>query len=233
MNKKIIGIILGLIVIAVIAFLIMGVIGSNNKKKEEMNTPEVDINTQETMPTPTIEKMKEYTDPAGFKFGYPSTLTVTPKAITDKTIYADIEITSASNPGSIHILVKDETVSTIEQWMKREKYTPAPDETKEITLAGLKGVQFTYSPKELHSDVITTTAVIDQKVLFTISIEPETGAITATSTSSFWKKNNDALISSFAFVGNENTHTTSQKKSSPSTLGASDELEGGVEEIIE
>ncbi len=217
MSKKIIIIVL----IAIVALTSIAVAKGllNKPKKQTVIEPILNPVNESPTPTPTPKQMTTYTDPAGFSFDYPSTVTFTPKKMSDKTFYADIEITSDSHEGNIQITVKDITLSNVKNWMTKEGYKPLSDDIKEIPFAGLTATQFTDNGKII-------TAVIDQKVLFTIIVDLQKD-------DTFWKNINNTIISSFAFSVDEGKSTTPNQSSSPSTPSASDEIDEGVEEIVE
>jgi len=217
MNKKIIGIIL--ITIVIVTLVAVGKGLSNNPKKETVVEPVLNIVDELPTQTPQPEEIKTYTDPAGFTFRYPLDVTVVSKKTSDETFYSDIDITSDSHEGNIQIRVKDTTLTTIKDWMKKENFKPLTNEIKKIEFAGLTATQFTDNGKSI-------TAIIDQKILFTISTDLQKD-------DAFWKNINDTIVSSFVFATTEEKITTLKQNSTPSTDGASDEIDGEVEEIVE
>lgn len=212
-----IGIILIIIVIIALIIVSMGLL--NNNKKQKVLEPIIEIRDEELKPTPHSEEVRTYTDSAGFSFKYPSTVIISPKKTTNDTIYADIEISSSEQIGDITIVVKDTTIATIKNWMTSEGFKPSVNQIKEVTLGELNATQFTNNNKII-------TAVIDQKILFTITVDPENNP-------EFWEKINNTIISSFAFIQTEQPTQSPQQNSSESSGGASDETEIGVEEIVE
>lgn len=207
-----------LIIIVVLTLIAIGMASSNNKKQKVL-APIIEIRDEELKPTSHSEEVKTYTDSAGFSFQYPSTVIVSPKKTTNDAIYADIEISSNEQIGDITIVVKDTTIAAIQNWMTSEGFKPPVNQIKEVTLGELNATQFTNNNKII-------TAVIDQKILFTITVDPQNNP-------EFWEKINNTIISSFAFIQTEQPTQSPQQNSSEPSGGASDETESGIEEIVE
>ena len=72
------------------------------------------------VPTPVIEKLSEWKDPAGFSFSYPEGLTVD-KHDEDQENYAHIEMTLKDTLGNVIVWAKDAPASDLAAWIKKEK----------------------------------------------------------------------------------------------------------------
>lgn len=217
MNKKITVIIL--IIIVIITLIAVGMALFNNNQKKTILEPVIEMTDEALRPIPYSEEMKTYTDPAGFSFQHPSTVMVSPKKISDSAVYADIELTSNNQQGNITIVIRDTTITTTKNWMTSEGFKPPVDQIKEIPLGGLNGTQFMKGNQVI-------TGLVDQKILFTITVNPQNN-------DEFWKKINDAIISSFAFAEEKQTTQSPKQNSSESSGNVSDEIENEVEEIVE
>lgn len=216
MNKRIVliavsGVTAAVVIVATTAFL-------NSQKKKPLRAPVVSETTAAPTPTPVITT-ETYTDPSGFSFTYPSSIIVTPQKTNDEQTYADIEITATERPGTIHITIIDAPTTTLAQWMKKEKYTLDPRTVKEMSMGGVTASQFIAEGKII-------TAAIDQQILFTIIVDPQDN-------DDFWGEVNDGIISSLTFAQAEQTTKPPRSQTSQPDTVAPDELDDGVEEIIE
>lgn len=191
----------------------------NKKQKKTIRAPIVEKKTAPPTPTVLPETNKTYVDPSGLNFTYPSSVVVNPQEITDKTIYADIKITSLGVLGAIQITAKDTTLTTVKNWMKREGYNPPIETVKNITLSKIEGMRFI-------DKAMIVTAAIDQGILFTIIADSQDN-------DDFWGKVNDGIISSFALEGAGDALGATTDNISPSSSTASDEIDEGVEEVVE
>lgn len=196
MNKKVFIIIGAIVVSAAISFFIF-------RSSQQISKSSGKINTSARSSSPSISStvIKEYSDPAGFKFSYPGSVTVSSKNALDSNVYSSLEISSSSNSGKITIEAISSDLLTLKNLISSK--TGVTD----IKLADLDAKQYTEK-----GNVITLA--LDKGVLFTIT-SSSGGNV------SFWKEINNKIISSFIFALPEtaqvDSDTTSQSDSTDST----------------
>ncbi|MBI1919190.1 hypothetical protein HYS29_01235 [Candidatus Microgenomates bacterium] len=147
MDKKIIGMVIAVLVLAGV----FGVFLSKNITKQQSKKEAV----KEIIPS---ENLTTYADPSGFSFGYPDNLRLEKKVELDSTTYADLKLVSDETKGGMTVKITDTKFKTIEEYLTGEN--------KEIMLGNLSGREFVQGEK-------VTAVVIDKGVLFIISTEPD------------------------------------------------------------
>jgi hypothetical protein len=138
--------------------------------------------------SPLVETEKEelslivWEDPAGFKFSYPSKITIDPHE-EDKENYAHLELTSPSHPGKILIWMKDTNYKNPDDWAKKEV---GEGQVFDSELGGKPAKKVaSINPKKL------TTATIDVDVLVLVEVFPE---------DEWWNEVYNQILSSFEFI---------------------------------
>lgn len=154
---------LGMIV-AVAAFLF---ILSQKKTNPEVLSSNDTQNADDAHKEPQV---KEYTDPAGFSFSYPDSLTLE-KQEADETTYSSIELTSDPGEKPIAILVKDSEVPSLASWLSKNVLPADVSKSKTLKLGDLEARQ------TVTTDGLTSVA-LDQNVLFTITLPPNSSETT-------------------------------------------------------
>ncbi|MEK7592020.1 MAG: hypothetical protein AAB508_01345 [Patescibacteria group bacterium] len=151
------------------------------------------------VPTPVIEKLSEWKDPAGFSFSYPEGLTVD-KHDEDQENYAHIEMTLKDTLGNVIVWAKDAPASDLAAWIKKEKrFTDAP--VLDTTLGGESAKKILLnSPKKM----VIVGALFDGMLVTVESDLDEAGE---------WQKRHDSVVSNFVF---------GEKKPENSSVSASD-----------
>ncbi len=206
MNKKVLFIILVAVVLGSSSLLLF--------RKSKSISPISDSDTSETLgitTNPASVKMKEYIDPAGFKFNYPETVTVSKGDSKGTDIYSSLELRSEDAAGMISLLVIDSKYKTLDAIP-----TTSAAILKRTKFGQLDAVQNT-SPTKLQLQAL------DQGVLFTLTANLNTQQ-------DFWLKVFESIQSTFSFVRPEskpagNTTTT--------TDSSDDSVEYEGEEVVE
>lgn len=163
--------------------------------------------------TPGILKETEnlliYKDEAGFSFDYPEGLTIEDVTGDDETLYSSLEVSKGFSGEKMIIKVSDTAFSSTGAWLKSKEASGAGS-TREITLAGMKGVQIQFTnPRRL------VTIVIDEGIMYFLeSSLDEVG---------YWNKIHNNIISSF-------TLTETQ---APAAQAGEEEIIYEGEEVIE
>lgn len=195
---------------------------ASRSKTEETVSP-ASQERKSLFPT-TAPKLLTWDDPAGFTFQYDSELKIDNHP-QDKVNYANLEITEAGKEGKILIMASDTKYKDVNEWV-----------TKDAKLKGSNAIDTTMGSKpakkiKIADSVKVVVGAIDDKILFTIEMDPTSMTLEAKNEKYFstWQKRFDQIVSSYEFV----YPTAAAQKSSPSTSGSS---EGDIveeEEIIE
>lgn len=169
----------GLIVIVV--GVALGGLGSGYvlyQKRSLSPQPEV-IST----PTPKMQELTTWNDPAGFSFQYPKELSLN-KHDEDNQNYAHLEFTNKDNPGNLIVWAKDTTAADSAAWVKADKRFTEGN-IIDTTLGGLLA-------KKAIIDKMLVTGTVDDGIVFTIESTSED--------SGYWSKVHDTIASSFKFT---------------------------------
>lgn len=175
MNKKIALIISGISLVLVTLVLVFYL---QFKTKFSAVSP-----VSQITPTPTVEEMSIWTDPAQFSFQYPRALALNPHN-EDQTNYAHVELTSATHSGNLIVWVKDTTSDTIDNWILKEKIKNAID--SELASVSAKKVLTTNENNNI------TLSTIRNGYLYQIEVNP--------TNNDFWNKIFNQVTSTFKFV---------------------------------
>ncbi len=213
-----------IIIIVFVCLLLAGggiYLFTSRNKTEETVSP---TSQEQELPQPTAApKLLTWNDPAGFTFQYDSELKIDNHP-QDKVNYANLEITEAGKEGKILIMASDAKYKDVNEWV-----------TKDAKLKGSNAIDTTMGGKpakkiKIADSVKVVVGVIDDKILFTIEMDPTSMTLEIKDKEYFstWQKRFDQIISSYEFV----YPTAVPQKSSPSTSGSS---EGDIieEEVIE
>jgi len=182
MNKKLLMIIGGVIVLLLPAIII----AIRIKKSSSIVSP---------VTGPTVEsevKLTTWEDPAGFSFSYPENIAIDPHE-EDKENYAHLELTSPSDSeGKIIIWVKETDYTDIEDWVEEASRDVQVLDTE---LDGEPAKKIAYSdPQKL------VTAAIDIDALVLIEMTPDD--------QDYWQAVYDQILKSFTFIPLEGEATT-------------------------
>jgi len=165
-------------------------------------------------PTPTkgavmSKILKDYTDPSGFKFKYPTGIFTKELEFQSASVYAWIELTSPTIPGSITVKAEDTKLKSPTDYFKNKSAA----NLKTIKIADLQGKTY-----EENNQLVT--AFIDQGVLFTIIADLQKNK-------DYWSAANQGIIDSFKFVVPE----AASQSTTSDTSGGDVIFEG--EEVVE
>ena len=172
-------------------------------------------------PTPILEELSTWIDPADFSFRYPKSLSLNPHD-EDQNNYAHVELTSATYPGSLIVWVKDTTAETIDGWIKQNKISNAID--SELANISAKKV---LTAGEINK--ITLTAVNNG---YLYQIEVNTSDLSAQTDKDFWNKVFSQITSTFKFLSSEKSPKKQPDAVDSVDQGADDSISEG-EEVIE
>ncbi|MBI4973717.1 hypothetical protein HZC27_03855 [Candidatus Roizmanbacteria bacterium] len=198
MNSKTVFIGLGVLIVVVLSIVIV-------QNKSYKPAPAVKINSLSTSQAPesaTSQTTQEYSDPAGFKFNYPDTVTVSPKDTTDENAYSSLVVASSKNQGKMTIDAVSSSLTALDSLVKSKSAVT------DVKLADLDAKQFT----EKGSIV---TLALDKGVLFTLTVSSGGNV-------NFWNDVNNKVISSFAFAAPEKAQVKSDTSTPADTGSAGD-----------
>ena len=157
--------------------------------------------------------IKEYTDPAGFKFSYPSSVSISQKNITNTKTYSSLEASSSSTLGSITIEAVASDSLTLDPILKSQT------NVTDISLADLKAKQYKEKGKII-------TLALDKGVLFTITVSSGENV-------QFWDEVNKKIISTFTFAPPEETQIQSDADTTTTSPSSDSDISLEGEETIE
>src|SRR3989344_5230329 len=175
-----------LIFITLIVVIFVGYFAYRAVKKSSKLQSPISQNspTQKISPKKTVNKAKEYIDPAGFKFSYPENLKLEVIDKKDPAYYSSLRFKSPSSEGLLTIEATATKYSSLEDWIKNNKEIIG--NSKDIKLADLNA-------KEISSEGKKIIVAVDLETLFTIT------ATYDAVDQEFWKTATDTIVSSFTF----------------------------------
>lgn len=175
MNRKVIGVVAGIIVsIALAALFII------SQKNTSLKVSPKQEATMTQFPSATL---KQYVNPTGFTFNYPDNLSLLNNDPKDNSTYADIQLSAKQMDGKINIKIKDSKFLSAAQFFKETASGSAsPQDVKLGTLPA----------SELKEKDKTRLAAVDQGILFTIEVLPA-------GKSDYWANVYSAILTSFSF----------------------------------
>ena len=158
MNTKIIFIGLGVLIVLVLTIVII-------QNKSYKPSPSVKINSISASLAPesaTSQTTQEYSDPAGFKFNYPDTVTVSPKETTDENVYSSLVVTSSKNQGKMTIDAVSSDLTTLDSLVKTKQSSQTSNlrtlmlnnTRKKGILSPLPWIRAFYLPLPSHQEVM-------------------------------------------------------------------------------
>lgn len=175
MNKKA-WLIVGLV--AVLAVIGLFVYFSQKQKGSAVNP-----RGSPTIKSEAIGQLKNWEDPAGFSFAYPSEIAIDPHP-EDEENYAHLELTSAGHQGRILIWVKETDWADIDLWAQK---TSGGVQIFDTELGGKPAKKIAYSnPQKM------VVATIDVDALVLIEMEPDSQR--------YWQSVLDQILASFKFI---------------------------------
>lgn len=204
MSKKMLSIILVVSGILVVGLAI--ILAANRFKKEEKIVSPTTGEIPGTQMPVDKGKFKTYNDEAGFSFNYSEDLTVKEVENQDETTYSWLEISGLAKPKEfISIKLTDTTLSSVDDWLKKNKQTDWV--ANEAVLSGMNG-------KIINSPTKIISVAIQKRILFLIESPADADG--------FWEKQHEIIGESFKVAW---------PTPKPATAPAGDS--SGIEEIIE
>lgn len=160
--------------------------------------------------------LKEYSDPSGFRFLYPSTLNiVVENKENDPDVYSSLKLKPINGVGTISINVNATNFKKLDEWVKANKVPLTSPSIKRIKLADIDAYQL-----PIQNQLVT--GAYDEGALFTIVItEPKNQSLLA---------DYGQIISSFTFYQPAETQTTENAAPAPDQSSG---VDTDSEEIIE
>jgi hypothetical protein len=149
-------------------------------------TSSVEMAPLEEEPAPTsAPEMVKYQNEAGFSFEHPNDVTVKENEL-DATSYADLELTSSENPGSITIKIVDTKLKDLPAWKKQNTAAAETAKSEQVALGDLDALDITLNSGK------TTLVAVGQSVLYTITVDPENNF-------EYWQKVYQGVVDSWVF----------------------------------
>lgn len=164
-----------------------------------------------SQPVSTNSALLTYSDPSGFSFKYPKSLSFSPITPLANSYYSHLEATTSGKPDKVTIIIESTIVKSIADFKKTN--TQIPKNVISTKLADLDALE--YNDTKSH-----ITQAIDQGVLITLT--------TPLTDKTFWEPIHRTLVSTFKFV-TPSQETTSSSSSSGS--GEEDVVFEGEETI--
>ncbi len=200
MNKKTILLLLLIVGLVILGFRFVNVFAP----KTSLVNPKSEVSETAKKVVPS-ETFIEYADPAGFSFNYPDNLSINAKEIEDNSTYADLQLSSKEISGSLSLKITDSKYKTLEEYLKANKISQTPKETK---LGSMKAL-------EVQTEDRLMLLALDQGILFTVEVpklEEE-----------FWMKVYNKVLADFSFVA----------PAVATTGGSSSDISFEGEEVVE
>ncbi len=203
-----------LIVLTIVTLSIAGFFAYKaNNNAAKLQSPLSNPTGIPTTAKPIISaKIKEFSDPSGFKFEYPETLT--PEIIDkkDPDYYSSIQLKDKSKTGKMTIDLTSTKYSTVEEWAKNNK--EIANNSIDTQLADLEA-------KKISSTGKLVIVAVDVETLITLTADfPKNEA-------DYWNSTVKTVADSFEFVEPESQPAVNQ--SAPEE----DEIVFEGEEVIE
>lgn len=162
MNKKMIFGFLGVVVLAVISTAMI-FMNKTNQKIGSASRAETVTNPIPTTPVRAMNKqtaLKEYSDPSGYRFLYPSTFSVVAELNeADPDLYSSLKIKPAAGSDYISIKVITSNFTKLDDWARANKLSAS--DIKRLKLADLEAYQ-----APIQKQIVT--AALDAGVAFTL-----------------------------------------------------------------
>lgn len=112
-----------MLIIIIIAVLVGGggfwLLSRNSSRLKQSAVSKNTVQNPEVTPTLSDAKLLTWNDEAGFTFQYPEGLKIDNHP-DDNVDYANLTFTGDDGPGSINILMKDNTYQSLDEWIKSD-----------------------------------------------------------------------------------------------------------------
>lgn len=199
--KKVFLIIPVLIIIAAVGYIFL------RPQKKEVVTPVTENSSQqEKQVIKPSTNIKTYSDPSGFKFDYPEDLVLDEKKDLDNKTYADLNFTSPTATGSLHLVITDTLDKDVNTYLKKNPESSAEGELKDEKLAEMKASEISSSKK-------LSLLAIDQNIFYKMNID-------FADQQAYWQEAYNKIKSTFTFYTPESSSasTSSDDTSSGDVL---------------
>ena len=163
-----------------------------SKTKDTFTDKEISIKQAEI---PNVETVA-YDDWSGFKFDYPSLLTVKEVELDNQKIYSSLEV-YGSDAKKLTIRVSDTQITSLIDWQKSFNQQNSVRKIDQMTLADLPALRLQYGAPEMM-----LTVAINDGILYQIESPVDDG---------FWNRTHEDLVGSFQFTNMETTPPSSAK----------------------
>lgn len=210
MEKKVIIITLGSILLIIGAIFLLNIRSSKEKQNLVSGVAKPESFSLEKMPS-TI--LKEYSDSSGFTFSFPEDVKI--QRIDDESLYSNLTLTADGLDGNIAFTLSDTSYSSLEDWKKENNAVLSGLLIKESNLGNISGISFN------NKDKITFIA-IDQGVEFKIIVDYK-------SQKKYWENVYSNILNSFSFVSS----STETKSTESSQVSSEDDVVFEGEEVVE
>ena len=149
--------------------------------------------------------LKEYSDPAGFRFLYPSNVSLVSELDeADSNLYSSIRLKPQTEGGYVSLKISGSNFTRIDDWLKANGISKNNPDVEKIKLGDLDAYQAT-SQKQKVTGALDTGAIIT-----VINTDPEDPVLT---------KAYNSLLETFAFYQPEGAEVESQPQAAPSESG--------------
>lgn len=198
-------------------------IALSQNEKPLSTTSRADSNSLPALPpvkktqTQKEPALKEYSDPSGFRFLYPSNVSlVTELDDSDSTLFSSIRIKSQSEGGYISIKVTSSNFTKLEDWLKANGISKNSPDLEKIKLGDIDAYQTMYQKQKI-------TGALDSGAVITIvNTDPESAVLT---------KAYDSVISTFAFYQPQESSSVDEQSTETPASPSEDTTES--DEVIE
>jgi len=183
-----------IVVVVAAVVLVLGAIGGcliiSSRNKEPLSKGE----SSSILTKEEDRGQLNYEDESGFSFKYPKEIIVKDTTPDDDTYYSRLELFKGKE--ILLISVKDTTVKTPEEWVKKDTLY------KDATLVGAANMGG-FSAKQYTNGNKLISVVIDKGVLYTIEGPKDNG---------YWEDVQNSVVSSFKLVTLEQSSGTSDSE---------------------
>lgn len=144
--------------------------------------------------TPKEATLKEYSDPTGFRFLYPSSVSLVSEIDdADSDLYASIKLKPHNGGGYISFKITTSNFTKIDEWLKANGLSKNAPGVEKIKLADLDAYQTTIQNQKITGALDTGT------IITLINTDPNNSDLS---------KAYDSVVETFAFYQPEGTDST-------------------------
>lgn len=207
-RSKIVIIILGVLIIFFLGFTTIQLL--NKSSKEKSLSQNKNLNTTKPFQNTPSQTLKDYLDSSGFSFSYPDDVSLEKKLNVDKSIYAELMMTSKTAKGKISITISDTVLNSVSSWMNEQKDPLYLHSGIPSKFANLDAIEFRTASK-------IATVAIDKGILFLIEADSPNDIF-------YWESVYKKVLSSFTFVAPTSVPVASEGNDSSSVVFEGEEV---------